>query len=72
MPYFPHAAERAYKCQGCGGWFIPGNRSCLVAHAPGTCCHEFEQRADLPIPVTNPNEGAIALHSTVIWTVVED
>lgn len=42
MPYFPAHEDRAYRCQGCGRWFIPGNRSCLVAHPPGTCCHEYE------------------------------
>ena len=42
MPYFPKDTERAYRCPNCGGWFIPGNISCCVAHAPGTCCHEYE------------------------------
>lgn len=46
MPYFPKPQERAYKCPGCGGWFIPGNRMCLVYHTPGTCCHEYEQRVE--------------------------
>lgn len=42
-PYFPYPEETAYRCKGCGGWFIPGNRSCLVAHPPGTCCHKYEK-----------------------------
>ena len=42
-PYFPKQTEiPAYRCQGCGGWFYPGNMQCCVAHAPGTCCHHYE------------------------------
>lgn len=41
-PYFPKQYETAYKCQGCGGWFFPAYISCSVAHAPGTCCHQYE------------------------------
>jgi hypothetical protein len=42
MPYFPTSKESAYRCQGCGQWFIPSGVSCCVAHAPGTCCHMGE------------------------------
>lgn len=48
MPYFPKPVERAYRCPGCGGWFIPGYQSCLVAHPPGSCCHEYETPAQPP------------------------
>jgi hypothetical protein len=44
MPYFPTRQESAYRCEGCGDWFIPSNVSCCVAHAPGTCCHVTETR----------------------------
>lgn len=50
MPYFPMPSERAYACKGCGGRFIPSGRSCLVMHAPGTCCHEYEQRVSDAAP----------------------
>lgn len=50
MPYFPTDAERAYHCKGCGRWWIPGNRSCLVAHSPGSCCHEYERPASTVPP----------------------
>lgn len=46
MAYFPHKSQRAYKCEGCGRWFIKGNVSCCVMHAPGTCCHY----GDTPLP----------------------
>lgn len=42
-PYFPRQNESiAYKCQGCGGWFIKGTVSCCVNHSSGTCCHYGE------------------------------
>ena len=51
MPYFPTLDERVYRCQGCGEWFYPASRSCLVAHAPGSCCHHYERPAQ-PRPMT--------------------
>lgn len=50
MPYFPKEVEvPPYKCQGCGGgWFKPGWQSCLVLHAPGTCCHTYEVPSEAP------------------------
>ena len=48
MPYFPYRQETVYRCPGCQRWFIPGNMSCLVAHAPGTCCHEYETETGQP------------------------
>lgn len=44
MPYFPkkQKQETAYKCAGCGQWYLRGNVSCCVLHAPGTCCHYGE------------------------------
>lgn len=51
MPYFPTQTELAYQCPACGGWFIPSDQHCLVAHAPGTCCHQYEQVTLPPQPV---------------------
>ncbi len=48
MPYFPTRTEQAYRCPGCQKWFLMGNMSCCVLHAPGSCCHEFEQPIDAP------------------------
>ena len=44
MPYFPKLCDDVYWCEGCGGRFRRSNVSCLVAHAPGTCCHYGEDR----------------------------
>ena len=50
MPYFPERREiPPYHCQGCGGWFRQGTKVCCVAHAPGTCCHEYETRVEPPV-----------------------
>jgi hypothetical protein len=46
VPYFPKKRANHYKCRGCGDWFTPGNVSCCVAHAPGTCCHYGETRIE--------------------------
>ena len=32
-----------YKCDICGGYFLRGNVSCCVIHAPGECCHYGDQ-----------------------------
>jgi hypothetical protein len=56
MPYFPRDSEREYRCQGCGDWFIPGTRSCLVKHSPGTCCHEYERRVASPATLPDLQE----------------
>lgn len=56
-PYFPHARERQpYQCPGCKGWFYAGSFSCCVAHSPGTCCHEYEQRASPPMEFKRPDD----------------
>ena len=47
-PYFPKEEETSYRCPGCGGYFYPGTWRCLVAHAPGTCCHKYETPAPTP------------------------
>jgi hypothetical protein len=49
-PYFPTEEERRYYCPNCKGWYGCGNSSCLVLHAPGTCCHEHEVRVLAPQP----------------------
>ena len=58
MPYFPKQPEQAYQCEGCKGWFYPSNMSCCVAHAPGSCCHQYEQSTLPPakpsVPFTDP------------------
>lgn len=41
MPYIPKI-NPFYQCEGCGGWFQPSGIDCLVAHPPGSCCHENE------------------------------
>jgi len=51
-PYFSTGPERAYKCQGCGGWFYEATVNCCVAHTPGTCCHFSEVPAPAPPPRT--------------------
>lgn len=55
MPYFPRKSESAYKCQGCGQWYIRGNLSCCVAHTPGTCCHYGETPS---LPPQRATEGS--------------
>ena len=49
MTYYP--VKSASRCPGCGGWFISQGMSCLVAHAPGTCCHQYETRVEEPRPL---------------------
>ena len=60
MTYFPNyrIESKPQKCPGCGGWFIYNEHgmSCLVLHAPGTCCHYGETQVSAPAGVTA--EGA--------------
>lgn len=51
MPYFPKQSESAYYCPRCKAWFLRGNVSCCVAHAPGTCCHYGETQVAAPTKV---------------------
>jgi len=45
MPYFPERdTPGSYYCPKCKEWYAYGDRSCLVLHAPGTCCHEYEKK----------------------------
>jgi hypothetical protein len=50
MPYFKKGASPAkpYWCPNCEAWFSPGNHSCTVQHAPGSCCHNGETEVDPP------------------------
>ena len=57
--YFPTKAESAYKCPTCGHWFIQGNKQCLVAHSPGTCCHYGDE--------TIPEPRYIESHKERLW-----
>jgi hypothetical protein len=41
-PYFPTEEERRYVCPNCENTYQPTGAQCLVNHAPGTCCHEYE------------------------------
>lgn len=60
MPYFPPLNTlTAYQCPGCHGWFLPSNTSCCVAHAPGTCCHHFEQVVPGPTQVLNEKKDSL-------------
>ena len=48
MTYFPLPRELRFQCPGCKKWFMPGNYSCCVLHAPGTCCHYSD--TEIPAP----------------------
>ena len=48
MPYFPKEEETVYQCPACQCWYLPGQMQCLVAHLPGTCCHEYEHPTSPP------------------------
>lgn len=62
MPYFPQQDQRpnTYWCPVCKAHFTHGTRRCLVAHAPGTCCHHYETRVESRAEGTSNNERFFA------------
>jgi hypothetical protein len=59
MPYFPKRTspceETWYRCHRCGKDFYQSSIRCFVSHAPGTCCHQYEEPAEDHIAKTLRN-----------------
>jgi hypothetical protein len=63
MPYF-NSNEGIYYCPVHRSWYKPSGLRCLVVHAPGTCCHEYEKPCGAPIQAKG--EPAMWLQRPVI------
>lgn len=68
MPYFPHDFDGVYRCNGCGGWFLPSGISCCVKHPAGTCCHEYEQQVVVGVDVgAGPDRTIVERRRSAGW-----